>query len=114
MDNIFDRTKNLESLILIWLDMTNVFNNAIEIKMRTIIDYFKLFKQIQECDEYIRKIQHQDIFIIISIKSEKKNQIERFLSSISQLERVHEIYVYLVGENNCQNWNVTYSKVRSI
>ena len=58
MDFTFDRTKNIESLILIWLDLENIFNNDLGKTMRAIIDYCKLCQDVKECDAFL-KMMHR-------------------------------------------------------
>ncbi|CAF1588392.1 unnamed protein product, partial [Didymodactylos carnosus] len=68
----FDRTENLEQFGVVWFDTDININNkdraTIRIKLREIIDYLQTFDNIELCEEYIRNVKTETVFLIISSK----------------------------------------------
>jgi hypothetical protein len=98
---------NYEIYSLIWLD--SQVNNIPEYiilqeKFRSIINYLKIFKNIDQFEEYIRSISIYDRIILI-INSEFSQEI---IPHIHSLRQISSIYIY--GLTN-EQWIKEYPKV---
>jgi hypothetical protein len=56
---------NLEDLIVIWLDEDSQSFNT-QTRLRCIINFLKIFTDIDRCLEYIQSVSNEYLFIIIS------------------------------------------------
>jgi len=98
---------NYEIYSLIWLD--SQVNNipeyiTLQEKLRSIINYLKIFKTIDQFEEYIRSISNYDRIILI-INSQFTQEI---LPHIHSLRQISSIYMY--GLTN-EQWIKQYPKV---
>lgn len=98
---------NYEIYSLIWLD--SQANNipeyiTLQEKFRSIINYLKIFKNIDQFEEYIRSISIYDRIILI-INSEFSQEI---IPHIHSLRQISSIYIY--GLTN-EQWIKEYPKV---
>lgn len=105
--------ENLEIFSLIWLDLsTNNIHENIDIQqqLRTIINYLKLFEDIDDCEQYIRSLTTDDRIVILI---NEKFALE-FISRIHELRQIISIYIYSTDNNEDYQWIEQYKKVRKI
>ncbi|CAF0824845.1 unnamed protein product [Didymodactylos carnosus] len=111
---LFDRARvNLESYQLLWLD-ANVHNDddhkiTLE-SLRKIVDYAKLFDNVEECRQFLENAQDCAIttFLVVS-----DDLAEILLSKVHHLKNVSTVYIY--GYNtklSPQQWACNYSKIK--
>jgi hypothetical protein len=108
---IIDRQQvNLESHQLLWLDanlMHNTNDSKITIEgLRKIVDYTKLFDDIEECFEYIKGTQETTTFIVCSGHLGKI-----LIPKIHNLQNIWSIYIYCMNKEYHTQWASKYSKV---
>ncbi|CAF0849225.1 unnamed protein product [Didymodactylos carnosus] len=102
---------NLESYQLVWLG-SNI--NSIEegystvtVKgLRKIVDYTKLFDNVNRCKAYIQQTNDTITFLVCS---EQLGEI--FIPQIHDLENIWSIYIYCNNKEYHQQWTTKYSKV---
>jgi hypothetical protein len=106
--------ENLEIFSLIWLDYlsTNDTNENIDIRqqLRSIINYLKIFEDINDCEEYIRSLS-KDNRIVLLIN--EKFALE-MTTRIHELRQVISIYIYSTDNDKDYEWSQQYKKVRVI
>jgi hypothetical protein len=102
----------LEIFCLIWLDSNdnNGDNRGVQQRLRSIINYFKKFNDIQQCQTYIEQQSKTDRFVLI-VSGQLGCQI---VPRIHQLQQVVSIYVYCANKEAHDIWARDYVKVRSI
>ncbi|CAF1126603.1 unnamed protein product [Rotaria sp. Silwood1] len=113
-DKIYTSADNqyLEIFCLIWLD-TNVNSKDIrktEQKLRTVINRFKKFQDVEECKRYIEQRSQQDRLIVI-VSGQLGRQI---VPSINTLRQVISIYVYCMDKQRNKEWADKFSKVKDV
>jgi hypothetical protein len=104
--------ENLEIFSLIWLDYlsTNDTNENIDIQqqLRSIINYLKIFENIDDCEEYIRSLS-KDNRIVLLINEKFALEIT---TRIHELRQVISIYIYSTDNDKDYEWIQQYKKVR--
>ncbi len=102
---ILDRQKiNLESHQLVWLGELVV---PIE-NLRNIIDYIKVFIDIEDCRRHIEQTKESKTFLVCSLQYG-----HNILSQVHDLDNVVAIYFFYQKNTNME-WpssSITYSKV---
>jgi hypothetical protein len=105
--HLFNRERiNLESHQLIWLD-TRVKSDEITLQsLRKIVDYTKVFDNIDECLFYIKQTNSTVTFLVCS------GQLgEIFTLKVHDLNNIYAIYIYCQNKEYHQKWASKYSKV---
>jgi len=103
--------ENLEIFSLIWLDLsTNNIHENIDIQqqLRSIINYLKLFEDIDDCEQYIRSLSKDDRIVILTNEKFALEIIER----VHELRRITSIYIYSTDIKEDYQWINQYKKVR--
>ncbi|CAF4271617.1 unnamed protein product [Rotaria magnacalcarata] len=112
---IFDREKiNLESHQLVWLDPTVDRNQESDTlasleNLRKIVDYTKLFNNVEQCQQFIEQTKTTTTFIITSDDLD-----EQLVSNVYNLKNVYSIYIYNTTNNYQQEWISNYSKIKQV
>ena len=99
--------ENLEIFSLIWLDLptNNIHENLdIQQQLRAIINYLKLFEDIDDCEQYIQSLSKDDRIVIL-IHEKLATEI---LSRIHELRQIISIYIY---STDGDQWMNQYKKV---
>ncbi|CAF3299344.1 unnamed protein product [Rotaria sp. Silwood2] len=115
-DNIFYDTTSedmrLEIFCLIWLDsnITAKDNRDTEQRLRSIINRFKKFQDVKECQTYIEHQSQQDRIVMITSGSLG----QEIVSSIHKLRQVISIYVYCMDKQRNKQWADKFPKVKAI
>ncbi|CAF1493037.1 unnamed protein product, partial [Rotaria sp. Silwood1] len=115
-DNIFYDTTSedmrLEIFYLIWLDsnITAEDNRDTEQRLRSIINRFKKFQDVKECQKYIEHQSQQDRIVMITSGSLG----QEIVSSIHKLRQVISIYVYCMDKQRHKQWADKFPKVKAI
>ncbi|CAF4279288.1 unnamed protein product, partial [Adineta steineri] len=102
---------NYERLSLVWFDyqishLPEYVN--LQEKLRNIINYLKIFENLDQCEQYIQSISDNDRVIII-INYESAQEI---ISHIHSLRQVDSIYIYNVDEKINKKWIENYFKIK--
>jgi hypothetical protein len=103
--------ENLEIFSLIWLDLStnNIHeNNDIQQQLRSIINFLKLFEDIDDCEQYIRSLSKDDRIVILI---HEKFAVE-IISRIHELRQIISIYIYSPDIQEDSQWINQYKKVR--
>ncbi|CAF4124585.1 unnamed protein product [Adineta steineri] len=113
-DNCHTNTddKYLEIFSLIWLD-ANVYvkdTRNSEVKLRSIINHIKKFKDIKQCQQYIEQTSQKDRLILIV--SGRLGQ--KIVPHIHQLQQVISIYVYCMNRKSNEQWAHKFAKIKSV
>ncbi|CAF1258845.1 unnamed protein product [Rotaria sordida] len=103
-----DDDPNYENFSLVWLDEKRD-HNEIQCQLRCIINYLKLFHNIEQCIKYVLSVTSEKIFLIIS-DTLSKIVIPR-VHDHSQLEH---IYIYCHRRMTCESSIQIYAKVSGI
>ncbi|CAF2728168.1 unnamed protein product [Rotaria sp. Silwood2] len=99
---------NYEDFSLVWLDEKRE-QNEIQCQLRCIINYLKLFHNIEQCVKYVNSVTSEKIFLIIS-DTLSKTVIPR-VHDHSQLEH---IYIYCHRRMSHESSIQTYAKLSGI
>ncbi|CAF3585548.1 unnamed protein product [Rotaria sp. Silwood1] len=103
-----DDDPNYEDFSLVWLDEKRN-QNDFQCQLRCIINYLKLFHNIEQCINYVLSVTSEKIFLIIS-DTLSKTVIPR-IHDHSQLEH---IYIYCRRRTIRESSVQTYAKVSGI
>lgn len=110
----FDDT-NLELLTLIWVDQwadTTQENREIQDKLRSIINYLRIFDNCQECENFIKsKINDQEDNIILIVSGQFAQDI---IEKIHHLRQIISIFIFCGNKQKYEIWAKNYKKVFEI
>ncbi|UJR18513.1 hypothetical protein I4U23_005420 [Adineta vaga] len=99
MDTI-DRP-NLEDFTIIWLsDSAN--SNNVQNELREIINYVKIFHNVDQCIEYVSKAVDDNIFIVLSVSTQS------ILETIHDLKQIELIYIFpaeTINNSEYEKWS---------
>ena len=113
LERILDRERiNLEPHQLVWCDcnVNTTLNQKSVVDLgdlRKIVDYTKLFDDVEECQRYLTKTMDSVTFLVCSAELETK-QIEE----IHLLTNVQSIYVSCEDNDHHPEWSTRLTKVR--
>jgi hypothetical protein len=102
--------ENLEIFSLIWLDLSgnNIHeNNDIQQQLRSIINYLKLFEDIDDCEQYIRSLSKDDRIVMVV---NEKFALE-ITTRVHELRQITSIYIYSTDITDDYQWINQYKKV---
>ncbi|CAF0946668.1 unnamed protein product [Didymodactylos carnosus] len=110
----FNRERvNLESHQLVWLnDNVNKSNDndtTLKEDLRKIVDYTKLFDNVEQCLQYIEETKDSITFLVCS---EQFGEI--LVPQIYHLQNIWSIYIYCHNKEYHQNWTTNYSKIKQV
>ncbi|CAF3276396.1 unnamed protein product [Rotaria socialis] len=107
------RTENYETFSLLWLDgQVNATeeNKRAQTRLRSIINYLKLFENPQECRQYIKNCSEQDrIVLIISGRLSKE-----LIPQIHELRQLSSVYIYCRRKKEYKTWAKEFPKIKHI
>jgi hypothetical protein len=112
LTNSIQEVENLETYSLIWLDTSvNISKENIKIQqqLRTIINYFLIFEDEQQCLQYIHS-QSKDDRIILIINEKFSQQI---LPKLIHLRQINSIYIYCNENKAYEQWSQHFRKVNN-
>ncbi|CAF4863184.1 unnamed protein product, partial [Rotaria sp. Silwood2] len=104
--------QQFEVFCIIWLDNNMQANDDrdTEQKLRSIINRFKRFKDVERCQQYINARSTEDrLIIIVSGRFGRK-----IVPTIHNLRQVISIYVYCMNEADNREWSKKYTKVKDV
>jgi hypothetical protein len=101
--------ESLEIFCLICLDLSNNIheNLDIQLQLRSIINYLKLFEDIDDCEQYIRSLSKDDRIILL-VNEKLASEI---ISRIHELRQIISIYIYSNDTQEDNQWINQYKKV---
>jgi tetratricopeptide (TPR) repeat protein len=95
--------KNKEDVTLIWLDKTIDTSRT---ALREITNYVRLYTELEPCIEYIRSINTERIFLIVS-----GSYTEVCLNQIHDLPQVDSIFIFCINLTKYKNQSEQYTKI---
>lgn len=101
---------NLEIYSLVWLDNSvGSSQDTIQAQrfLQNAINYIKLFRQVDKCEEYIQSLSKIDRVILI-VSGQLGREI---VPKIHQLRQIHSIYVYCMNKQKNEDWARPFNKV---
>ncbi|CAF2156044.1 unnamed protein product [Rotaria magnacalcarata] len=107
------KKENYETFSLLWLDgQVNATeeNKLAQRRLRSIINYLKLFENPQECRQYIKNCSEQDrIVLIISGRLSKE-----LVPQIHELRQLSSVYIYCRRKKEYKTWAKQFPKIKRI
>jgi hypothetical protein len=104
---------NLELITLIWLDKfvdATQENREIQDKLRSIINYLKIFDNCQECEDFIKnKLNDKQDKIILIVSGQLGQEI---IENIHHLRQIISIFVFCGNREKYLIWANNYKKVK--
>ncbi|UJR32118.1 hypothetical protein I4U23_019586 [Adineta vaga] len=103
--------ENLEIFTLIWFESSpnsNHDNVEIQQQLRSLINYLKLFDDIDDCEQYIRSLSKDDRLVILT----NDKFALQLTSRVHDLRRITSIYVYSTDNEATYEWIEQYKKIR--
>jgi hypothetical protein len=114
-------SKNLEFATLIWLDkhvyeqqkeQLSTTNNTPILptrqQLRSIINYLKVFDQVDACQSYIQSVDKQEEIVLIA----SGTYCKEIMSKIHYLTQLRSVYIYCMNEQEHENWTKQFPKVK--
>ena len=102
--------ENLETFSLLWLDASvdDVEENIdAQHQLRTLINFLKTFKDVDECERHIQSIPKADRIVLIV--SGRYGEI--IVPRIHSLRQISAIYVYCKDKKRNELWSNKFKKV---
>ncbi|CAF4847782.1 unnamed protein product, partial [Rotaria sp. Silwood1] len=104
---------NLETFSLLWLDAevnTKEENRRAQKRLRSIINYLKIFQDQNECQQYIKSCSEQDRIVLISSGRLGKELIPQ----IHDLRQLSDVYIYCWDKKAYKHWAKQFSKIKGV
>ncbi|UJR19159.1 hypothetical protein I4U23_022289 [Adineta vaga] len=115
--------KNLEIVTLVWLDkhvyeqqneqVSTVNCNLIQPsrqQLRSIINFIKVFDQVDACEYYIQSVDQQEHIVLISSGTYGKE----IVSKLHGLTQLRSVYIYCMNEQEHESWVKQFPKIRGV
>ncbi|UJR22890.1 hypothetical protein I4U23_025918 [Adineta vaga] len=104
-----DEKENLEDCLIIWLDVQyRARYHHIE-KLRNIVNYLKIFDNIDDCMQYICTIENERIFLVVSGQVGKQ-----VVPLLHHLDQLYSIYIFCLNIEAHKVWSMEYPKIRGV
>jgi hypothetical protein len=100
----------LETFCLIWLDANSQDTRDTEQKLRSIINRFMKFKDVEKCQKYIENQSQKDRIVLI-VNGRLGREI---VPCIHMLRQVISIYVYCMDKEGNKQWADKFLKVKYV
>ncbi|CAF1006823.1 unnamed protein product [Rotaria sordida] len=104
--------RNFEENTLIWLDK-DLYNsyeiNQVKLKLRQIINYTKMFKNTDECVDYMSSNENEQVYLLIS-----GSLADIVVPLIYQIEQIKMIYVVCINIQYHGKLSQTFDKIGGI
>jgi hypothetical protein len=107
-----DENINYEYSTVIWLDAD--INRTIdcidtETRLRSIINFLKIFTDVSVCIEYIKSVTNEDIFLIIS-----GSYGIQVIPTVHNIPSIAFIYVFCSNAEIHNSWITMYTKISGV
>ncbi len=99
---------NVENFLLVYLDST-LPDNSLLIKFRGLVNYIKLFDDVDDCIAFINSILNEKVIFIVT-----DTLGDPVVSRIQDLQQLFAIYVLCETEEQADNWSTNQPKIRGI
>ncbi|CAF3663787.1 unnamed protein product [Adineta steineri] len=102
----------LEIFCLLWLDASSSTKEGrdTEPKLRSIINHFKKFQDITQCQNYIyERSTKERVVMIVSGRLGRE-----IVPSIHRVRQVISIYVYCMDKEDNEKWARNYKKIKAV
>lgn len=109
MKFLLDNDKS-ETSILIWLDAcvnTSKDNIEAQEELTSILNKFKTFEDLNDCQKYIQSVSLNDRIVLI-VSGQLGRQL---IPKIHQLEQLSSIYIYCMNKEANEKWSKDFEKV---
>ncbi|CAF4930384.1 unnamed protein product [Rotaria sp. Silwood1] len=103
--------QSLEIFCIIWLDdnIQAKDNRDTEQKLRSIINRFKKFQDLEQCQKYIeQRSQNERVVMVVSGRLG-----QAIVPSIHKIRQIISIYVYCIDKERNKQWAVNFPKVKA-
>ncbi|CAF1147703.1 unnamed protein product [Didymodactylos carnosus] len=104
--------RNLENLLIVWLDANidkTEDNLLLKTKLRSVINYLKMFDNTAECVSFITTIREEKVFLIVS-----GSLSEETIPRIHLMPQLESIYIFCHDKWKHETWSEEYEKVRAV
>jgi hypothetical protein len=104
----FRQSNNLETYTLLWLDgdINKKDNVHTQGQLKRVINQFKAFDNVGECENYIEVKNDQKIILIIS-----GGLGRQLVPKLHSLQQIVAIYIYCMNKEVNEQWSKNYGKV---
>ncbi|CAF3520932.1 unnamed protein product [Rotaria sp. Silwood1] len=99
---------NVENFLLVYLDLS-IPDDSLLIKFRSLINYLKIFDDVDDCIAFINNISNEKIIFIVSDALG-----DPIVSRIQDLQQLFAIYVLCQTTKQIDNWSTNQPKIRGI
>ena len=102
--------EQLEIFCIIWLDDNSQASDYRETEqhLRSIINRLKRFRDIGECEKFIKERSTDERIILIT----SGRLGRKIVPTIHAIRQVISVYIYCMDEAGNKEWSKTYTKVR--
>ncbi|CAM4744774.1 unnamed protein product [Rotaria magnacalcarata] len=103
---------NVEPFTYLWLDVdvnATEYNLDIQKELRQIIDHLRTFTDSDQCEQYIRKVKHEKLVLIVSGTLGRK-----LVPRIHDLPQFSACYVFCKNEAANEQWANQYNKINAV
>jgi tetratricopeptide (TPR) repeat protein len=110
--NLFHRLndeKNLEDCVIVWLHVQLCTRSHYVHTLRNIVNYLKIFDNIDDCIQYLSAVTHERIFLITS--GQVGNHV---VPLVHHLDQLYSIYIFVINDELHKRWCSKYSKIRGL
>jgi tetratricopeptide (TPR) repeat protein len=104
-----DHTKNLEDCIIVWLDLWFYAKPHHIEKLRAVVNYLKIFDNIDDCMQYVSAIKQEHVFLIVSGRTGK-----HIIPLVHNLSQLNSIYIFCIKAQTHRIWSSKYPKVKGV
>ncbi|CAF1175285.1 unnamed protein product, partial [Didymodactylos carnosus] len=101
--------QNLEDLTIVWLDHNIDHFSDRKVRLCRIINYLKIFDNIEQCIKYIKSIQIEKIFFIVSGTLGKD-----IIPIVVDESQIVFIYIFSFKKDEHELWSNKYKKIRGV
>ncbi|CAF2694528.1 unnamed protein product [Rotaria sp. Silwood2] len=99
---------NVENFLLVYLN-SSIPDNSLLIKFRSLVNYLKIFDDVDDCIAFINNISNEKIIFIVSDALG-----DPVVSRIQDLQQLFAIYVLCKTAKQVDNWSTNQPKIRGI
>lgn len=99
---------NAENFLFVYLD-SSVPDNSLLFKFRRLVNYLKIFDDVDDCIAFINNISNEKIIFVVSDALG-----DPVVSRIQDLQQLFGIYVLCQTKQQADNWSTNQPKIRGI
>lgn len=103
------KSQNLEDFTIVWLDKNADSVHFDKMRLRTLINYFQIFCDAQDCRAYIHTISREKIFFIVS-----GSLGQEIVPTVHDLSQIAFVYIFCADRTKYVDWAKMFSKIQGI